>query len=158
MKNNLITQPRTWHYICCTVALLACLPLLWPRMLPRSWRADTPDIAGALVLGSLLLSLTLIIITSIAMLLRLRNLRTLVQSACWRTLLMFLIFLGNPLLLLQTSRKRLSKLFLFQQMSSPDPIPSAFPSFQKSMPRIPFIPSQILNRWKMSIVIFCEPI
>ncbi len=86
MKNNLITQPRTWHYICCTVALLACLPLLWPRMLPRSWRADAPDIAGALVLGSLLLSLTLIIITSIAMLLRLRNLRTLVQLFVWMTL------------------------------------------------------------------------
>lgn len=83
MKNTLITRPRIWHRLCCTTVLLGCLPLLWPRMLPRSWRADAPDIAGALVMGSFLLSLTLIIISSITMLLRLRNLRTLGQLLIW---------------------------------------------------------------------------
>ncbi len=83
MKNLLILQPRVWHRVCCIVALLSCLPLIWPRMLPRSWRADAPDYAGALLMGSFLLSFALITITSIAMLLRLRNLRTLGQLIVW---------------------------------------------------------------------------
>ena len=83
MKRNIITRPIVWHRLCCITALLGCLPLLWPRMLPRSWRVDAPDIAGALVLGSFLLSLTLIIIASMTMLLRLRNLRALGQFLVW---------------------------------------------------------------------------
>lgn len=83
MKNILITRPLVWHRVCCITALLGCLPLLWPRMLPRSWRTDAPDIAGALVMGSFVLSFALIILTSITMLLRLRNLRTLGQLFIW---------------------------------------------------------------------------
>lgn len=83
MKSSLIRRPRIWHIICCVTALLSSLPLLWPRMLPREWRADAPDYAGALILGSFLLSCTLIFITSFLMLLRLRNLRTLVQFLLW---------------------------------------------------------------------------
>lgn len=83
MKLPLISRPRVWHWICCLTALLGCLPLLWPRMLPRGWRDIAPDYAGSLIMASFLLSCTLIFISSIVMLLHLRNLRTLVQLFIW---------------------------------------------------------------------------
>ncbi len=83
MKLPLISRPRVWHWICCLTALLGCLPLLWPRMLPRGWRDIAPDYAGSLIMASFLLSCTLIFISSIVMLLHLRNLRTFVQLFVW---------------------------------------------------------------------------
>ena len=83
MKKNLIVHQQCWHALCCLTALLACLPLLWPRMLPHSWRAVVPEYAGDVILASVLISFVVLGTASLSMLLRLRNLRTLGQLVLW---------------------------------------------------------------------------
>lgn len=83
MKIPLIARQHIWHIACCLLALLATLPLLWPRMLPRAWRGSAPEYAGDVILAAILVSLTVLILSSFFMLLRLRNLRTLIHCAVW---------------------------------------------------------------------------
>lgn len=83
MKLPLIACQHIWHITCCLLALLASLPLLWPRMLPHAWRASAPEYAGDAIMAAILVSLTVLGIASLFMLLRLRNLRTLLQCAIW---------------------------------------------------------------------------
>lgn len=83
MKKTLIIRQQCWHTVCCLTALLACLPLLWPRMLPRAWRSAAPEYAGDIILAATLVSLLVLGISSLFMLMRLRNLHTLLHLAIW---------------------------------------------------------------------------
>ena len=83
MKKTLIIRQQFWHTVCCLTALLACLPLLWPRMLPRAWRNAAPEYAGDIILASVLVSFLVLGISSLFLLLKLRNLRTLIHLAIW---------------------------------------------------------------------------
>ena len=83
MNPSLISHQQYWHATCCFFALLGCLPLLWPGMLPQSWQASASEYAGEIILASVLVSLTVLGTTSLSMLLRLRNLHTLVHLTFW---------------------------------------------------------------------------
>lgn len=59
------------------LALLASLPLLWPRMLPRPWRTDAPYVCGCLITTAFLLSFAVLSVICVRLLVRLHNLRAL---------------------------------------------------------------------------------
>ncbi len=59
------------------LALLASLPLLWPRMLPRPWRANAPYVCGYLITFAVLLSVVVLLVVCVRLLIRLHNLRAL---------------------------------------------------------------------------------
>lgn len=83
-QRPLFSRPWVWHSLCCLIALLSCVPILWPQVyLPDAYEQAAISYAGALLLGSFLLSLTLIIVSSLIMLLRMRNLRALGQIIAW---------------------------------------------------------------------------
>ncbi len=79
MKNSPIAHQQFWHFIFWILALLASTPLLWPRMLPRPWRAAAPHVCGYIIAATVLLSFILLCVSCVRMLARLHNLRTLGQ-------------------------------------------------------------------------------
>lgn len=85
MKRHLsLTSLWAWHCACCLLALLACVPILWPQVfLPDAWEQRIISYAGWVVLLSFSASLLLIASTAFLLLLRLRNLRTLGYLLIW---------------------------------------------------------------------------
>ncbi len=79
MKSSLIARQQFWHFVFWTLALLASIPLLWPRILPRPWRAAAPHVCGYLIAAAVLLSFIVLCVCCVRMLARLHNLRTLGQ-------------------------------------------------------------------------------
>lgn len=73
-----------WHSLCCLVALLCCVALLWPAVfLPDAWEERIISYAGATLLCSVLGSALLLALTAIALLLRLHYRRALRQIVAW---------------------------------------------------------------------------
>lgn len=69
---RLIASLCFWHALCCVLALLSCVVILWPQVyLPDAWEATIISYAGIALLCSMLASLLLLSITTITTLLHL---------------------------------------------------------------------------------------
>lgn len=79
MRRSLVARQQFWHFIFWVLALLASIPLLWPRMLPRAWRAVAPHVCGYVIAAAVLLSFIVLCVSCVRLLARLHNLRTLGQ-------------------------------------------------------------------------------
>lgn len=83
-KRQLFSKLWLWHSAFALLALLGCVPILWPQVfLPDAWEARIISYSGVLVLGAGLASLLLLLGSSFLLLLRLNNLRTLGQLLVW---------------------------------------------------------------------------
>ena len=72
------------HIVCCALALLACVPILWPDVfLPDAWETRIIFYAGWVLTLSVGASLLLIAASSFLLLLRMRNLRAIVDLLKW---------------------------------------------------------------------------
>lgn len=87
MRNRLLARtlvaPAHLHIACAAAALLCCLPLLFPGMLPASVTQDLTPCLGAGILVALALSLLLLGASACLSLAHLRNLRALGLVVAW---------------------------------------------------------------------------
>lgn len=97
-RNLSFTHLWIAHGICCLLAVLSCIPILWPQVfLPDAWEARIISYSGWVLMLSFGVSALLIIISSFLLLLRLRNMLTIWHLIIWLTLwllsaLIFCIF------------------------------------------------------------------
>ena len=78
--------PNHLHVACGAAALLCCLPLLFPQMLPEGVAAFLSPYLGAGIMGAVLLSLVVMLVAVGVRLARLHNLRALGQLSLWAVL------------------------------------------------------------------------
>lgn len=82
-KLTLLKKPWMWHAVCCAVALLGCIPLLWPQLVGAEWQADVGAWAGKVIMTALLASLATALARTTHLLLRLRNMLALGHVILW---------------------------------------------------------------------------
>ena len=78
--------PNHLHVACGAGALLCCVPLLFPRMLPQGVAAFAAPYLGAGILACMLVSLVVMLIAVGLRLVRLHNLKALGQLSLWAAL------------------------------------------------------------------------
>lgn len=71
------------HCICCLLALIGCIPLLWPELASPQLQASIQPYAGPCILGAATCSAALLTISCVRFLLRMQNLRALGQLVAW---------------------------------------------------------------------------
>lgn len=90
----IISSLWIWHSLFCALFLLACIPILWPRLLGSSaWQQSITYYAGWVIVVSLSASVLLALATTFLMLLSLRNLRALGHTLGWLGQWVFTFFL-----------------------------------------------------------------
>ena len=79
------TAESAWvpHSICGVLALVACVPLLWPQLLDSNLQETIKPYAGPVILGAIIGSVILLAISCVRYLLRMQNLRALWQLIAW---------------------------------------------------------------------------
>ncbi len=84
LPRNILLSPWRLHSACCGVALLACLPLLWPALSPAS-EADEPinGYAGWVLSLAFVTSAAGLLLQLVFILLRLHNLRAFLHLLLW---------------------------------------------------------------------------
>ena len=84
MKKHPLRTFWFWHSLCCLLALVSCVIILWPQVyLPDAWEQRIISYAGVALLGSLGGSLLLLGLTTVAQLLHLHYRKALVQALGW---------------------------------------------------------------------------
>lgn len=87
IRTSLLSHIWLWHCLCCLLAVLSSIPILWPQVfLPDAWEARIISYSGWVMLLSFATSLLLLAVSSFLLMLRLHNLRTLGQLLLWATL------------------------------------------------------------------------
>lgn len=81
-----IIVPNHLHVVCGALALLCCIPLLFPKLLPESVAEYAAPYLGAGILASVLLSLAVMLMAVGIRLARLHNLQALGQLSLWALL------------------------------------------------------------------------
>lgn len=71
------------HGLCAAVALLSCLPLLFPDICPAYLLDSVTAYAGILLSAAFLISLCLMLLSGFVLMLRLRNTKALLQGIKW---------------------------------------------------------------------------
>ena len=71
------------HTLCCLLALLSCVPLLWPDLVEPKLQTAVKSYAGALILASLVGSAILVVASCVHFFLKLNNLKALWQVCTW---------------------------------------------------------------------------
>ena len=83
LLSKVLTHIWVLHLLCCILALLSCVPILWPgTSLPLSIPLPIAHV-GSLILGAILCSLVGMIISCVYFLLKLSNMRAIWQICNW---------------------------------------------------------------------------
>ncbi len=87
MKATILTRLflSRWklHSLCALLCLLACIPVLWPRLPLADELSRLSHYAGILVLGSFCISGTMMVLMVVHLLLRLRNKKAILYMLAW---------------------------------------------------------------------------
>lgn len=81
--SRILESPWALHLVCCILALVGCLPILWPTLTPKELHPTIVTYAGIVILTSFITSGILMVATIVHFLLRMRNLRASGQFFAW---------------------------------------------------------------------------
>lgn len=75
----------TWlpHSLCCLLALVACVPLLWPTLADHRLQATLQPYCGPVILSSFICSVVLVCFCAVRYLLSMHNIRALWSICAW---------------------------------------------------------------------------
>lgn len=90
MKRTTLTRlflmPERLHFLCCTVALMGTVPLLWPDLSDEELQENLAAYAGIVIVMAFVASLCTMLLSCIHLALHLRNLRALGKMLQWALL------------------------------------------------------------------------
>lgn len=81
--NSIVDSAWLPHSLCCVLALVGCIPILWPALADHKLQATLLPYCGPIILSAFVCSAALVCISSVRYLLRMQNIRALWQLCAW---------------------------------------------------------------------------
>ena len=81
--NPVMTALWLLHPVCALVALLTCIPILWPEQITAGQFSPSELRAGSIILGAIVASIIVLAVSCTYLLLKMRNLRALGNLTIW---------------------------------------------------------------------------